>query len=220
MSSKFLLFCSCVICKQELSVQNLSRHLVKHIIIKKPTSHCLLCNEPIFDKRQKFCCLSHSATYTNRLKGKKQHSQEPNYCLCCGIEIAIYTDYCGHKCLWETKNKEYIKDWLDDLVPIEKTYSGVNNTLTPIIRRYLIEKAENKCQKCGWCEVNPKTGLVPIQINHIDGDSTNTRPENLEVICPNCHALTENFGGLNRGKGRKKRYAEVAQRLCAGLPSQ
>lgn len=64
-----------------------------------------------------------------------------------------------------------------------------------IIRRYMLEKY--KCSKCGWGEVNPYTNLVPLQIHHVDGNSTNNKEENLEVLCPNCHSLTENFGSRN-----------------------
>jgi len=63
----------------------------------------------------------------------------------------------------------------------------------------------HKCSKCGWDKINPITGKRPLQVNHIDGDSSNSKKENLEVLCPNCHSLTHNYGSLNRGKGRKKR---------------
>lgn len=45
-----------------------------------------------------------------------------------------------------------------------------------------------------------------MQIDHIDGDYKNCRPENLRILCPNCHSLTPTFGALNKGKGRKLRY--------------
>lgn len=65
------------------------------------------------------------------------------------------------------------------------------------VRRYMLEKYNYKCSKCGWGEVNPYTNLVPLQIHHVDGNSTNNKEENLEVLCPNCHSLTENFGSRN-----------------------
>lgn len=94
-------------------------------------------------------------------------------------------------------------------MPMELTYSGVNNLTSTHIRRYLFEKFDNKCCKCGWSEVNPRTGIVPLQINHIDGNSQNNEPKNVELLCPNCHSLTDTFG--KHGKGRKKRYAGVAE---------
>jgi hypothetical protein len=40
-----------------------------------------------------------------------------------------------------------------------------------------------------------------LQLDHIDGDSDNNYPKNLRLLCPNCHAQTENFG--SKGKGSK-----------------
>ena len=66
----------------------------------------------------------------------------------------------------------------------------------------MFEKNDNKCQKCGWSIISEYTGKIPLQVDHIDGDWTNNRPENLQLLCPNCHTLTANYGSLNKGKGR------------------
>lgn len=77
------------------------------------------------------------------------------------------------------------------------------------IRAWLIARAGNKCEKCGWSEVNQFTEKSPLQIHHLDGKASNNRPENLQVLCPNCHSLTENFG--NRGKScRTSRHSAIA----------
>ena len=57
----------------------------------------------------------------------------------------------------------------------------------------------------GFAEVNPITGKVPLEIDHVDGDCYNNRPENLVVLCPNCHSLTPTFRALNKASGRKYR---------------
>ena len=57
--------------------------------------------------------------------------------------------------------------------------------------------------------VNPYTHKTILQIHHKDGDCTNNKPNNLMVLCPNCHAMTENFGSRNKNATRKdnrKRY--------------
>ncbi|HXO16998.1 MAG TPA: HNH endonuclease signature motif containing protein [Candidatus Dormibacteraeota bacterium] len=61
------------------------------------------------------------------------------------------------------------------------------------------------CVQCGWAERHKNTGRVPVEVEHIDGDWRNNRLENLILLCPNCHALTPTFRGLNRGKGRAHR---------------
>lgn len=44
---------------------------------------------------------------------------------------------------------------------------------------------------------------LPFQI---DGDCYNNNLTNLQVLCPNCHAMTENYGRRNTKSTRKKRY--------------
>jgi 5-methylcytosine-specific restriction endonuclease McrA len=73
------------------------------------------------------------------------------------------------------------------------------------LRRFLIEKFGNKCVVCGWNKNHPITHTIPLEIDHIDGNSENNLEKNLQLLCPNCHALTPFFKNLNKGKGRKWR---------------
>lgn len=71
----------------------------------------------------------------------------------------------------------------------------------------MIETRGERCEKCGWAELNPHTGNIPLTVDHTDGDWENNTDENLKLLCPNCHALTATFAGANRGNGRKSRGA-------------
>lgn len=55
---------------------------------------------------------------------------------------------------------------------------------------------------CGWNKKHSKTKRVPIQLEHIDGNSDNNKLKNCKILCPNCHSLTPTFGALNKGNGR------------------
>jgi 5-methylcytosine-specific restriction endonuclease McrA len=108
----------------------------------------------------------------------------------------------------EYQHKEYVSRWLEGKISGNRDGGEISTH----IRDYLIEKAGYKCSKCRWSQTNPVTKTVPLQINHIDGDSKNSRPSNLEVVCPNCHSLTPTYGSLNLGKWRekrRKRYGEL-----------
>jgi 5-methylcytosine-specific restriction endonuclease McrA len=59
--------------------------------------------------------------------------------------------------------------------------------------------------ECQWNKKHKITNKVPIQLEHIDGDSKNNSLDNLKLLCPNCHSLTDTYGALNKGKGRKNR---------------
>jgi hypothetical protein len=111
--------------------------------------------------------------------------------------------FCSHRCQLSFKYGQYIERWLKG----EISGNNCNGLATSnYIKRWLIKQRGEKCEDCGWNKRNPYSGKIPIQVEHVDGDSTNTRPENLKLLCPSCHSLTPTFGGLNRGKGRTARY--------------
>ena len=70
------------------------------------------------------------------------------------------------------------------------------------VQRWLRETRGERCEECGWARVHPKTGRAPLHVHHADGRYDNNRPENLRLLCPNCHSLTDTYGSLNLGNGR------------------
>lgn len=71
------------------------------------------------------------------------------------------------------------------------------------MKRYLITTYGCKCSLCGWGEINPYTNKCPIDMDHIDGDSSNNTIDNCRLLCPNCHSLTGTYKALNKGNGRQ-----------------
>lgn len=56
---------------------------------------------------------------------------------------------------------------------------------------------EYKCECCGISEWNGKP--LALQLHHINGIHNDNRLSNLQLLCPNCHSQTENFGTRGRG---------------------
>lgn len=38
---------------------------------------------------------------------------------------------------------------------------------------------------------------IPLELHHINGNHKDNRLSNLQLLCPNCHALTDNYRGKN-----------------------
>ena len=55
---------------------------------------------------------------------------------------------------------------------------------------------ENKCDECNLTEWNKKP--ITVELDHINGDSSDHRLNNLRMLCPNCHSQTPTFRGKNK----------------------
>jgi hypothetical protein len=189
---------SIVLNKTEGSIRNkLNQHgeksstyFVKKSLVNK---NCLECNSVYSDldsrQNRKFCSQSCNATYNNKIRGCKTHSIK----LCiCGSETK--KKFCSRECY-----NYFVKNEIINSIENKENF----NERT--IKKYLINKYGEKCMECGWNKIHPITGKVPIQLEHIDGNSTNNDLGNLKLLCPNCHSLTETFGALNKRKNERKR---------------
>jgi hypothetical protein len=135
-------------------------------------------------------------------------------CKNCGKELKGRFDrksYCDESCFQSSRYKDFIEKWL---LGFEAGTRGKTAT-SANIKRYLIETRGNRCEKCGWHEVNPTTNKVPIELEHIDGVWNNNKIENLILLCPNCHSLTPTYRSLNKGNGRTARKYLIGKVSCA-----
>ena len=126
-------------------------------------------------------------------------------CLNCGKFISQKKKFCTNKCKREYQYLTYIKKWKNNEV---NGLRGAYQT-SLYIKDYLYKKYNNECARCGWNEINPYTGNIPLEIEHIDGNYLNNKEENLILLCPNFHSLTSTYKGANRnGRKSRKKYRE------------
>ena len=191
--------------ENNIDISHIKFKITKSKYLENPKL-CKYCGKELsYEKRENdFCNHSCAASYNNKSTCRNEEKQsEHNYCLNCGKEINKRNRFCDNTCYAEYERKQYIERWKNG----EETGVIGEDGIATAIRKYLFEKHNNSCEICGWNKINFYTGLVPLQIHHIDGDCKNNSEENLQLLCPNCHALTENFGSRNDNCTRiDKRY--------------
>ena len=68
------------------------------------------------------------------------------------------------------------------------------------LKKRLIAEGIKKsvCESCGQSEWLEQP--IPLELHHINGNNSDNRLENLRLLCPNCHALTDSYRGKNKRK--------------------
>jgi 5-methylcytosine-specific restriction endonuclease McrA len=79
-------------------------------------------------------------------------------------------------------------------------YKGTNSSIKFIL--YESFGVEKKCQNCDLVEWQGVQ--IPLELDHINGDSTDNSVDNLRLLCPNCHSLTPTWRGRNVNTGKTK----------------
>ena len=103
-----------------------------------------------------------------------------------------YSHFKGHAWNKGGTNPNSKKQDLTEVLVKNSSYKNTNS-----LRNRLIKEGfkPSKCEICGVDEWlgNP----ISLQLHHIDGDKTNNELNNLQVLCPNCHSQTDNYGSKN-----------------------
>ena len=98
--------------------------------------------------------------------------------------------FCGQA--WNKGKKIGPKRSLEEYLSNTKTIQSWK-----LKRRLLNDKIfDPKCYNCH--NIQWLHQPIPLELHHIDGDNQNNNLSNLTLLCPNCHALTDNYRGKNK----------------------
>ena len=178
-----------------MKMKNMANRVERIHNYEKTPKLCKFCNEPLpyeLHNKKDFCNTSCAASFNNRKRqenGCRSPLYKPRYCPVCGKETPA-----RHNIFCEPNGRcdaiyTMTKQWENNIIPTRAS-----------VRHYLIKTRGYQCESCGLTEW--KGQPVPLESHHKDGNYKNNEEENLELLCPNCHSITDNYRGKNRNKGR------------------
>lgn len=122
-------------------------------------------------------------------------------CKTCGKRL--YSDNISGFCqehYRQEQDKLKVEHWL----ATGDAQKGISSTLRGPIRRYILQSQEHKCAICDITdEWNGKS--LNFILDHIDGNASNDKQENVRLICPNCDSQLPTFKSRNKGSARTYR---------------
>lgn len=108
--------------------------------------------------------------------------------------------FCDKTCAGEYKSRKIYEAYL------QNPESYCRASYTPVaFKKFILKEQNNKCAICGLDNFWNNKTLIFI-LDHINGDASNNRRENLRMICPNCDSQLDTYKSKNKNSARKERY--------------
>lgn len=88
--------------------------------------------------------------------------------------------------------------------PIEDYLSNRQSISSNSLKKRLLSEnvKDHICEECklDWWLFDK----IPLELHHVNGNSSDNSLSNLQLLCPNCHALTDNYRGRNQARAMEK----------------
>lgn len=151
------------------------------------------------------------------ITGNSAHSEKHR----ASFNVELFLNVAPHcSSITEVLRKMELQPMGGNFTQIKKRLKKHNITLKPLNRKMWSDEdvycesssfnrrsLQNRVRRDGWleylCDVceNPGEWLgkpITLHLDHINGDNTDHRKENLWWLCPNCHTQTPTYTGRNR----------------------
>jgi len=94
-----------------------------------------------------------------------------------------------------------------DILVENSPYKNATSLKERLIKEGLKEYKCEGCKRTEW-----EGAPIPLQIHHINGVHNDNRLENIQLLCPNCHSLTDTYAGKNANRENKTKYIKSSVR--------
>ena len=203
---------------------------IQELFPKKEKIYCLCCGKELSKWQKKFCSSSCSAKFNNKKRTihkktsvkvnpcledgmvkKEQKSKVEKlkrFCLYCGKELKTnQKKFCCTECSINFHKREHYRFYLEN----PEYFSRDNYTPKYYIRHFILEEQNHKCNICGSPQTHNGKPLVFV-LDHIDGNSSNNKRDNLRMICPNCDSQLPTFKSKNKNSKRRNYLRELVKK--------
>ena len=91
---------------------------------------------------------------------------------------------------------------LDQILIDQSSYTNSNALRKRLLREGVFKHTCSVCMNTEWLG-KP----IALELEHKNGDNRDHRLENLTLLCPNCHAMTDSYRGKNIGAVAQRQQA-------------
>jgi len=141
-------------------------------------------------KEYQLICFKCNTPFVKKLRGETFKRKKEFLC-----------DNCIRQKVSESIKKTSIKKI--DLLPYDKKPRDVRKQIK-------WDYQNHKCNRCDFNKYGPLSG--PYELHHKDGNANNKSIDNEELLCCNCHSMTDNYrfkGGQKDGCSKSEKFGGV-----------
>ena len=139
----------------------------------------------------------------NKISKDRNRLKREIKCLECWIlfhplKSSKVKNFCSRECASKNRNDKKMEEIFQSLINWTcKIGHGLRT-----IKKSMIKHFWHTCFSC-WLS-NWLSWPIPLEVHHINWKSLDHRLENLQLLCPNCHALTDNYKFKNKKSDRER----------------